>query len=116
MRIRGILFRFEASRALNRGGLYSQLPSRAFSSPPSSSPNGVEKIGKQFWTLPNVITLARIGMSPLIGYAIMKDMKDIALVGCVVGAFSDWLDGYIAKNYNQKVLSLPPPLLLPSIP
>lgn len=103
MRIR---FRFEASTTFHRGGaLYSQFPSRTSSSPPSSS-SGEEKIGTQFWTLPNVITLARIGMSPLIGYAIMKDMKDIALAGCVVGAFSDWLDGYIAKNYNQKVHSL----------
>jgi hypothetical protein len=30
-------------------------------------------------------------------------MKDLALAGCILGAFSDWLDGYIAKNYNLKV-------------
>jgi cardiolipin synthase len=29
-------------------------------------------------------------------------MKDLALFGCIFGAFTDWLDGYIAKNYNQK--------------
>lgn len=47
--------------------------------------------------------MARISLSPLIGYTIVMDMKDVALLGCIVGAFSDWLDGYIAKNYNQKV-------------
>jgi hypothetical protein len=104
MRIRRTLFRFEASTIFHRG-IYSTLNSRALStsSSPSSSPIKEETIGTQFWTLPNVITLTRIAASPLIGYAIMEDMKDIALIGCVLGAFSDWLDGFIAKNFNQKV-------------
>jgi hypothetical protein len=107
MRIRRIPLRFEASRIVYRG-LYSKLLSRSFCSPssPHSSTTKEEIIGTQFWTLPNVITLTRIGISPLIGYAIMEDMKDIALIGCVFGAFSDWLDGYIAKNFNQKVCNL----------
>jgi hypothetical protein len=57
-----------------------------------------------FWTIPNVITLTRMAMSPLIAVAIAADLKDLALAGCIFGAFSDWLDGYIAKNHNLKVL------------
>ena len=33
--------------------------------------------------------------------AIYYDYKTVALVGCVAASVSDWLDGYIAKNYNQ---------------
>ena len=29
-------------------------------------------------------------------------MKGIALGGCIVFGFSDWLDGYIARTYNQR--------------
>ena len=54
-------------------------------------------------TVPNAITACRILCSPLITYAIVEDMKEIALVGCVVAGISDWLDGYIAKNYNSEV-------------
>lgn len=58
---------------------------------------------RQFWTTPNIITLSRIATSPLIAVAIASDMKVFACAICATGAFSDWLDGYIAKNYNQKV-------------
>ena len=30
-------------------------------------------------------------------------MKTVALVGCAIGGATDWLDGYIARNYNQMV-------------
>lgn len=41
----------------------------------------------------------------------MFEMEDAGLdlcvvwvdVGVIVAAFTDWLDGYIAKNYNQTV-------------
>ena len=52
-------------------------------------------------TIPNVITATRIACSPLLGMAIYHDYKTVALVGCVAASVSDWLDGYIAKNYNQ---------------
>jgi cardiolipin synthase len=40
--------------------------------------------------------------SPFLGAAIAYDMKGVALGGCLLAAVSDWLDGHIAKNYNQK--------------
>lgn len=40
--------------------------------------------------------------SPGLAYAIATDMKGIALTGCIVFGISDWLDGYIARTYNQK--------------
>ena len=59
---------------------------------------------EMIWNIPNIITLSRIISSPIIGYAIIHDYKAIALGGCVLSAFSDWLDGYIAKNYNQQTI------------
>ena len=53
------------------------------------------------WTIPNIITMSRIIASPGLAYAIVYDMKEVAMVGCLLAGFSDWLDGYIAKNYNQ---------------
>ena len=64
--------------------------------------NNQKIIKERIYTIPNAITLARILSSPIIGMAILYDMKMFALGGCVVSAFSDWLDGYIAKNYDQE--------------
>jgi cardiolipin synthase (CMP-forming) len=52
-------------------------------------------------TIPNIITYTRMVSSPFLGAAIVYDYKQTALLGCVIAGFSDWLDGYIAKNYNQ---------------
>lgn len=83
----------------------STITARSFSlsaDPCSSS----QDTSRAFWTVPNIITLTRISASPLLVYAIANDMKTLAMVGCVAGGASDWLDGYIARNYNQKVVSL----------
>jgi cardiolipin synthase len=48
-----------------------------------------------------MITMSRIISSPFLTYAIINDMKYTALIGCCVFGFTDWLDGYVAKNYNQ---------------
>ena len=50
-----------------------------------------------------MITMSRIVASPLLTFAIANDMKEAALVGCAVAAFTDWLDGYIARKWNQTV-------------
>lgn len=42
--------------------------------------------------------------SPALAYAIACDMKLVALGGCIACGFSDWLDGYIARKYNQKTV------------
>ena len=54
--------------------------------------------------LPNVITSLRIAACPFLTYAIAHDMKGLALTGCVLAGFSDWLDGYIARRFQAEVL------------
>ena len=54
------------------------------------------------YSIPNVITMTRIVGSPMIAYFIINDMKELALASCVAAAFSDWLDGFIARRFDMK--------------
>ena len=56
------------------------------------------------WTLPNILTLARIGLTPVV--ALLPFIsgywpKVIAFVIFLVAAFSDVVDGYYARKYDQ---------------
>jgi len=55
---------------------------------------------EQMKSIPNLITMTRICGTPIIGYWIVFDNYQWALGGCLIAGFTDWLDGYIAKNYN----------------
>ena len=63
-----------------------------------------KNVKNELYTIPNMITISRIAASPLLGIAIAYDMKLAALSGCAMVAFSDWLDGYYARKYNQTVI------------
>ena len=56
------------------------------------------------WTLPNIITLARICLTPVIALLPFIDgywPKVIAFVIFIIAAVSDTIDGYIARKHNQ---------------
>jgi cardiolipin synthase len=57
---------------------------------------------KEYHTIPNYITISRILACPLLTYAVATDMKVTALTGVILFAFSDWLDGFLAKRWNQQ--------------
>ena len=63
--------------------------------------NQFNALWTQAQSLPNIITITRICSTPIICHFIMTHQYKIALSGCLLAGFSDWLDGYIAKNYNQ---------------
>jgi CDP-diacylglycerol--glycerol-3-phosphate 3-phosphatidyltransferase len=55
------------------------------------------------WTLPNIITLARISLTPVV--ALLPFIqgywpKVIAFVVFLIAAFSDLIDGYLARRYG----------------
>src|SRR5216683_7814926 len=55
------------------------------------------------WTLPNIITLARIGLTPVV--ALLPFIsgywpKVIAFLVFLIAAFSDLVDGYLARRYG----------------
>ena len=54
--------------------------------------------------VPNLITMARIAAIPVIVGLLMTGdagMRIFALALYVVAAFSDWIDGYLARAWNQ---------------
>ena len=56
---------------------------------------------KRFWTIPNVISLTRIGFAPVVYMLLMDDQRLIAFIVYIIGALTDALDGFIAKRFNQ---------------
>jgi len=55
-------------------------------------------------SVPNLITYGRILLVPVIVYLLMTGditLRLIALVLYVLAALSDWLDGYLARRWNQ---------------
>ncbi|VDM11215.1 unnamed protein product [Wuchereria bancrofti] len=57
------------------------------------------KPGNKIATIPNALCLFRIGMTPVIGYLIIKESYMIALALFAVSGITDWLDGYIARSF-----------------
>jgi len=54
--------------------------------------------------VPNLITMARILAIPLIVWLVMTGdigLRVVALVLYILAAFSDWVDGYLARAWNQ---------------
>ncbi|XP_030052170.1 cardiolipin synthase (CMP-forming) [Microcaecilia unicolor] len=55
------------------------------------------------WTIPNLLCMARIGLSPILGYLIVEEDFAVALGVFALAGLTDLLDGYIARNWaNQK--------------
>ncbi len=55
-------------------------------------------------TIPTMLTLVRLLSTPMIIYAMIKFHWGIAFWLIIVSAFTDILDGYIARNFNQQTL------------
>ena len=54
--------------------------------------------------LPNTISLFRVAMVPIMMVYLLADVSGryvVALVVFVAAAVSDWLDGYVARKWNQ---------------
>ncbi|XP_040285708.1 cardiolipin synthase (CMP-forming) [Bufo bufo] len=55
------------------------------------------------WTIPNLLSMTRIGLSPVLGYLIVGEDFNLALGIFILAGVTDLLDGYIARNWaNQK--------------
>ena len=54
--------------------------------------------------IPNILTVARILMTPLFVILLMKNLFDLALILFSLAAVSDGLDGFIARYFNQRTV------------
>eukprot|EP00562_Extubocellulus_spinifer_P033739 CAMPEP_0178695806 /NCGR_PEP_ID=MMETSP0699-20121125/9067_1 /TAXON_ID=265572 /ORGANISM="Extubocellulus spinifer, Strain CCMP396" /LENGTH=316 /DNA_ID=CAMNT_0020341559 /DNA_START=92 /DNA_END=1042 /DNA_ORIENTATION=- len=71
--------------------------------PPLSEPTSKDlvcSIAEQMKSIPNIITLSRIASTPFISHLIITEQYPCAVGGCIAFGLTDWLDGYIAKNYR----------------
>ncbi|HMT50328.1 CDP-alcohol phosphatidyltransferase family protein [Dietzia sp. UBA5065] len=74
--------------------------------PPGLGPEprpGDPEVSDRFWTLPNVISLGRIALIPVLIVSILV-WEDPTLALWILGALvvSDWLDGKIARLWNMR--------------
>jgi len=52
--------------------------------------------------IPNILTLGRIIITPVIVYAILKGQPELALALMIAAGITDMLDGAIARYFNQR--------------
>ncbi|KAI7804407.1 cardiolipin synthase [Triplophysa rosa] len=74
------------------------------SSPPNNERHfQFKELYENPWTIPNYLCVARILLSPLLGYLIMEQYFHVSLGLFVLAGATDLMDGYIARNWpNQK--------------
>lgn len=81
------------------GHLSVAVPPGLGPEPPDDEPG----ISDRFWTLPNVISLARIALIPVLVVSILAwDDPPTALWILGVLVVSDWLDGKVARLWNMR--------------
>ncbi|KAE8600873.1 hypothetical protein XENTR_v10013432 [Xenopus tropicalis] len=70
---------------------------------PGSAKGGLAELYENPWTIPNLLSMTRIGLSPVLGYLVVGEDFNLALGLFVFAGITDLLDGYIARNWaNQK--------------
>ena len=56
---------------------------------------------KQLWTIPNILGYLRIALIPFIAAAYLNDKLPLAFGALALSAFSDAIDGFIARKFDQ---------------
>jgi cardiolipin synthase (CMP-forming) len=64
---------------------------------------GMERSSKPI-NIPNMLTISRILMTPLLVILLLKKRFDVALVVFILAGISDALDGLIARFFNQRTV------------
>lgn len=52
-------------------------------------------------TVPNVITIMRLMLVPVVVWALLADEVELAFVAFITAGISDGIDGYIARRFSQ---------------
>ena len=53
-------------------------------------------------TIPNLITIGRFLLVPLVIYALLDRQAGLAFAGFLIAGVSDGVDGFIARHFNQR--------------
>ena len=60
-----------------------------------------QRVSDRVWTVPNAIAVLRLLLDPVFGFLMFTERDTAALVELVVAGVSDWVDGVIARYFNQ---------------
>ena len=58
--------------------------------------------GNRVWTVPNALSIGRMVATPGLAWLVVGGHYEAALGGFMLAGALDWLDGYIARNYDQQ--------------
>ena len=58
-------------------------------------------MGTSVWTVPNLISFARLALVPVFAVLIFSHHDGWALAVLMFSGFTDWLDGFLARRLNQ---------------
>ncbi len=59
---------------------------------------------EKFWTIPNILSLYRMVMFPVILYFLLAEHQHVFVVLLIINFITDILDGFIARNFNQRTI------------
>ncbi|KAM6405956.1 cardiolipin synthase (CMP-forming) [Pluvialis apricaria] len=99
-----------AARLLSGGGGQRRVAGSGGAGPPEPPPARERRVAGRYaelyenpWTIPNILSMARMGLAPVLGYLIVEENFNVALGVFVLAGVTDLLDGFIARNWaNQK--------------
>jgi cardiolipin synthase len=57
--------------------------------------------GSAVWTVPNAVSMVRLALVPVFAVLIVSGQDVWALVVLAVSGVSDWLDGFLARRWDQ---------------
>lgn len=63
--------------------------------------DGPEVVGDRILTVPNLLSLVRLLVMPVVWFDITGDRPVRALVVLAVLVSTDWIDGYVARRFDQ---------------
>jgi cardiolipin synthase len=81
-----------------------QVPSKYFLRSTSTIPDQPKT--DRLWTIPNILTFARIGSSPILGYLVINNHYPAALSLFIISGLTDLIDGWIARRYPSQSSAL----------
>lgn len=66
---------------------------------PGGASQGI--ILRTMFTLPNIITIGRVLLIPVVAFLLLDHDYTLAFAVFVAAAVGDWVDGFIARRFNQ---------------
>lgn len=58
-------------------------------------------VSHRIWTIPNIISMVRLAMVPVFAILLINRFDIAAVIVVAVSGATDWLDGVIARRFNQ---------------